>query len=80
MKKTLKIISIVSILLFGILWILSKFIDSTEFNTIWEYRDGIIKWIKEVNIKLDNDIITKTIGRKSVLDLYKKKYPSKINN
>ena len=42
MKKTLKIISIVSILLFGILWILSKFIDSTEFNTIWEYRDVLI--------------------------------------
>jgi hypothetical protein len=28
--------------LFGILWILSKFIDSTEFNTIWEYRDVLI--------------------------------------
>jgi hypothetical protein len=42
MKKTLKIISIVSIILFGILWILSKFIDSTEFNTIWEFRDVLI--------------------------------------
>jgi len=42
MKKTLKIISVVSLILFGILWILSKFIDSTEFNTIWEFRDVLI--------------------------------------
>jgi hypothetical protein len=42
MKKTLKIISMVSLTLFGILWILSKFIDSTEFNTIWDFRDVLI--------------------------------------
>ncbi len=34
MKKTLKIISIVSIILFGILFISSKFIDTTELNSI----------------------------------------------
>jgi len=34
MKKTLKIISTVSILLFGILWISSKFNFLTEFNSI----------------------------------------------
>ncbi|WP_026899352.1 hypothetical protein [Daejeonella oryzae] len=34
MKKSLKIISIASIILFGILWVLSKFVDSTEFNTM----------------------------------------------
>ncbi|MFO7672702.1 MAG: hypothetical protein R6V74_03240 [Lutibacter sp.] len=42
MKKTLKIISIVSLILFGIFWSLSKFIDSTEFNAIWEFRDVVI--------------------------------------
>lgn len=34
MKKTLKIIAILSILLFGVLWILSKFMAPNEFNTI----------------------------------------------
>lgn len=34
MKKTLKIISTVSILLFGILWISSKFDFLTEYNSI----------------------------------------------
>lgn len=33
MKKTLKIISAVSIVLFGILWILSKFDFLTEYNS-----------------------------------------------
>jgi Gpi18-like mannosyltransferase len=33
MKKTLKIISTVSIVLFGILWILSKFDFLTEYNS-----------------------------------------------
>lgn len=34
MKKILKIISTISILLFGILWILSKFNFLLEYNTI----------------------------------------------
>lgn len=33
MKRTLKIISAVSIVLFGILWILSKFDFLTEYNS-----------------------------------------------
>jgi len=41
MKKSLKIISIFSIILFGTLWILSKFIDSAEFNTI-EIRNVLV--------------------------------------
>lgn len=41
MKKSLKIISIFSIILFGMLWILSKFIDSAEFNTI-EIRNILV--------------------------------------
>jgi len=41
MKKLLKIISIFSIISFGILWILSKFIDSAEFNTI-EVRNILV--------------------------------------
>jgi hypothetical protein len=42
MKKTLKIISIVSIILFGILWILNKFIDTSEFNTILDNRNILV--------------------------------------
>lgn len=42
MKNTLKVISIVSIIFFGILWVLSKFINSTEFIAIWEFRDVLI--------------------------------------
>jgi hypothetical protein len=34
MKKTLKIISTIAIILFGILWISSKFNILTEFNSI----------------------------------------------
>lgn len=41
MKKSLKIISIFSIILFGMLWILSKFTDSAEFNTI-EIRNVLV--------------------------------------
>jgi hypothetical protein len=41
MKKSLKIISIFSIILFGMLWILSNFIDSTGFNTI-EIRNILV--------------------------------------
>jgi hypothetical protein len=41
MKKSLKIISIFSIILFGTLWILSKFIDSAEYNTI-EIRNVLV--------------------------------------
>ena len=42
MKNTLKIISVVSLVLFGILWVLSKFINSTQFIAIWEFRDVLI--------------------------------------
>ena len=42
MKKTLKIISIVSIILFGILWILNKFIDTYEFNTVMDNRNILV--------------------------------------
>jgi len=41
MKKSLKIISIFSIILFGTLWILSQFIDLAEFNTI-EIRNVLV--------------------------------------
>lgn len=34
MKKALKIIYTASILIFFILWILSKFMDNSEFNTM----------------------------------------------
>lgn len=40
MKKTLKIISIVSIIVFAALWISSKFLDS-EFNSI-EIRNILV--------------------------------------
>ncbi|MEA5004968.1 hypothetical protein SDC9_144526 [bioreactor metagenome] len=33
MKKTLKIISIISLIIFAILWILGKFINIDAFNT-----------------------------------------------
>jgi len=41
MKKTLKIISTVSIVLFGVLWILSKFNILKEFNLI-EFRSILV--------------------------------------
>ncbi|XCF07013.1 hypothetical protein ABI125_03920 [Tamlana crocina] len=41
MKKTLKIISTVSIALFGILWILSKFDFLTEYNSI-DFRNVLV--------------------------------------
>lgn len=42
MKKTLKILSIVSIILFGILSVLNKFFDSTGFNTIMDNRNILV--------------------------------------
>ena len=41
MKKTLKIISTVSIILFGILWISSKFDFLTEYNSI-DFRNILV--------------------------------------
>ena len=41
MKKTLKIISTVSILLFGILWISSKFDFLTKYNSI-DFRNILV--------------------------------------
>ncbi|MFV0233463.1 hypothetical protein OBK30_10460 [Empedobacter falsenii] len=41
MKKALKIISTVSIVLFGILWILSKFEFLTEYNSI-DFRNILV--------------------------------------
>ena len=41
MKNLLKITSIISITLFGILWLLSKFTDSADFNTI-EIRNILV--------------------------------------
>lgn len=41
MKKTLKIISTVSILLFGILWVSSKFDFLTEYNSI-DFRNILV--------------------------------------
>ena len=41
MKKTLKIISTVSIVLFGILWISSKFDFLTEYNSI-DFRNILV--------------------------------------
>ncbi|TWO30413.1 hypothetical protein E1J38_014760 [Seonamhaeicola sediminis] len=41
MKKTLKIISTVSIVLFGILWISSKFDFFTEYNSI-DFRNILV--------------------------------------
>ena len=41
MKKTLKIISTVSIILFGILWILSKFDFLTKYNSI-DFRNILV--------------------------------------
>ncbi|MCK9628413.1 MAG: hypothetical protein M0R37_07460 [Bacteroidales bacterium] len=34
MKKSLKIISIISLIIFAILWILGKFVDFENFNTL----------------------------------------------
>lgn len=34
MKKPLKIISIISLIIFAILWILGKFVDFENFNTL----------------------------------------------
>jgi hypothetical protein len=41
MKKALKIIFTVSILIFLVLWILSKFMDKSEFNTM-EIRNILV--------------------------------------
>jgi hypothetical protein len=41
MKKTLKIISTISILLFGTLWILSKFDFLPEYNTM-DFRNFLV--------------------------------------
>ena len=41
MKKTLKIISTVSIIIFGILWISSKFNFLNEFNSI-DFRNVLV--------------------------------------
>ena len=41
MKNSLKITSIISITLFGILLLLSKFTDSADFNTI-EFRNILV--------------------------------------
>tara|TARA_R110002033_G_scaffold70913_2_gene122505 strand:- start:327 stop:560 length:234 start_codon:yes stop_codon:yes gene_type:complete len=41
MKKTLKIISTVSIIIFGILWISSKFNFLNEFNSI-DFRNILV--------------------------------------
>ena len=41
MKKTLKIFSTISIVLFGILWILSKFNFLTEYNSI-DFRNILV--------------------------------------
>ena len=41
MKKTLKIISTVSIVLFGILWISSKFDFLTDYNSI-DFRNILV--------------------------------------
>jgi hypothetical protein len=41
MKKALKIIFTVSILIFLVLWILSKFMDESEFNTM-EIRNILV--------------------------------------
>jgi hypothetical protein len=41
MKKTLKIISTISIVLFGILWILSKFDFFTEYSSI-DFRNILV--------------------------------------
>jgi hypothetical protein len=41
MKKTIKIISTVSILLFGILWVSSKFNFLTEYNSI-DFRNILV--------------------------------------
>ena len=41
MKKTLKIISTVSIILFGFLWISSKFDFLTEYNSI-DFRNILV--------------------------------------
>ncbi|WP_425077905.1 hypothetical protein [Psychroserpens sp. S379A] len=41
MKKTLKIISTVSIILFGILWISSKFDFLTKYNSI-DFRNILV--------------------------------------
>lgn len=41
MKKPLKIISIISISIFAILWLLGKFVDLNNFNTI-DFRNVFV--------------------------------------
>ncbi len=41
MKKSLKIISIISISIFAILWVLGKFVDLNNFNTI-DFRNVFV--------------------------------------